>query len=87
LISPVFADFHGFPPIFIQVGDEEILLSDSKILAKKASESGAKVTLQVWQGMWHVFQISRRIPEADQAITDIGDFIKKVFNATKAETK
>jgi epsilon-lactone hydrolase len=85
LISPVFAEFHEFPPMFIQVGSSEILLSDSKTLAEKASDCGVKVTLQVWKGMWHVFQASRRIPEGHQAINEIGTFIKQRLEASKAE--
>jgi epsilon-lactone hydrolase len=85
LISPIYAEFHDFPPMFIQVGSTEILLSDAKTLAKKASDCGVNVTLQVWQGMWHVFQASRRIPEGLQAISEIGVFIKKRLEALKTE--
>ncbi|MFL6560214.1 MAG: alpha/beta hydrolase fold domain-containing protein, partial [Bacillus sp. (in: firmicutes)] len=80
LISPVFADLTGLPPLFIQAGNHEILQSDAELLAKKAKNAGVDVTIKVWEGMWHVWQISGDVlPEARKAIGEIGDFIKKVF--------
>jgi epsilon-lactone hydrolase len=77
LISPVFADFSGFPPMFIQVGSIEILLSDAQLLANKAQQAGVEVHFKVWEGMWHVWQISNRLPEAKQAVKEIGDFVRQ----------
>ena len=80
LVSPVFADPTGLPPMFIQVGDEEILLSDSTRLAERIGQVGGEVDLQVWPGMWHVFQFFiRRIPEAERALRDAGRYIKAVL--------
>ena len=79
LISPVYADFSGFPPMLIQVGSIEILLSDAQTLARKARHAGVEVNLTVWDGMWHVWQISNRLPEAKQARKEIGEFIKRTF--------
>lgn len=58
LISPIFADFEGFPPTYIQVGDNEILLSDSVMLHKKMIKANIAVKMDVYAGMWHVFQMS-----------------------------
>ena len=79
LISPVYADFSGFPPMFIQVGSIEILLSDAQMLADKAGQAGVEVHLKVWEGMWHVWQISNRLPEAKKARKEIGEFIKETL--------
>lgn len=57
-VSPLFGDFAGFPPTYIQVGDQEILQSDSVLLYKKMNQAGINVTLDVFKGMWHVFQMS-----------------------------
>lgn len=57
-VSPLFGDFAGFPPTYIQVGDQEILQSDSVLLHKKMQQAGVNVTLDVFKGMWHVFQMS-----------------------------
>lgn len=57
-ISPLFGDFRGFPSTYIQVGENEILLSDSKRLFTAMQEAGVYVKLDVFPGMWHVFQMS-----------------------------
>jgi len=74
LLSPVFADFSSFPPLLIQVGSREVLLSDSFRLARKARSDGAEVTLDVWDGMWHVWQDVPDLPEAEQACREIAAF-------------
>jgi acetyl esterase/lipase len=78
LISPVYADLHGLPPLLIQVGDCEVLLSDSVRLAERARQAGVDVTLEVWDGMWHVWQAyAGYVPEAQQAIERIGAFVSE----------
>lgn len=77
LISPVYADFHDFPPLLIQVGSDEILLDDALTLAKKAKADGANVELKIWAGMWHVWHIfGDLIPESRQAFDEIAKFIQ-----------
>jgi acetyl esterase/lipase len=77
LISPVFADLHGLPPLYIHVGTDEILLNDSTRLAERAKAVGVTAHLQVWEGMWHVFQaFAYTLPEGQQAIDQIGEFIR-----------
>ena len=79
LISPVFADLRGLPPILIQVGSEEILLDDSLALAEKAKAGGVEVTLRVWDGMWHVWHaLGNLIPESRMAFEEIGQFVYNV---------
>ena len=58
LISPLFGEFEGFPPTYIQVGDNEVLLSDATMLYKKMIQANVSVKLDVFKGMWHVFQMS-----------------------------
>jgi len=74
LLSPIFADFSSFPPLLIQVGSREVLLSDAFLLARKARSDGASVTLDVWDGMWHVWQDVPGLPEAEQACEEIAAF-------------
>ena len=79
-VSPVLGNLAGVPPVFIQVGDQEILLSDSTRLCDRLSEEGQRVTLQIWPDMWHVFQfLVGQIPEARRAINDIGRYIRRTF--------
>ena len=56
-LSPLFASFEDFPPTLIQVGTHEILLSDSQRLCQKMKEAGVSCRLEVWEDMWHVFQM------------------------------
>ena len=58
LISPLFGNFEGFPPTYIQAGDNEILLSDSVSLHKKLVAANVSVRMNVYKRMWHVFQMS-----------------------------
>lgn len=57
-ISPLFGNFEGFPPTYIQVGENEILLSDSLRLHKALVEANVSVKIDQFPGMWHVFQMS-----------------------------
>jgi acetyl esterase/lipase len=76
LVSPLFADLRGLPPLLIQVGSDEILLSDSTRLAEKARAAGVDVTLEVWEGMQHVWHFAASLsPEGRNAIHRIGEFI------------
>ncbi|MDH5198649.1 MAG: alpha/beta hydrolase, partial [Gemmatimonadota bacterium] len=78
LVSPIYADLHGLPPVLIHVGDSEILLSDATRLAARARDDGVDVRLTVWEGMWHVWHLlARYVPEGQRAVDDIGAFIRK----------
>lgn len=76
LASPIFADFTGIPPLLLQVGQHEMLRDDSVRLAAKAQAAGIDVTLEVWPGMVHVFQI-RGLPESREAIAHLAAFMHK----------
>jgi len=80
LVSPVFADIEGLSPMFIQVGDDEILLSDSERIVDQCIAAGIDVELEVWPEMWHVFQVfTRKMPESRKAIDKMGDYIRSRF--------
>jgi epsilon-lactone hydrolase len=80
LVSPVYADFRGFPPLLIQVGSEEILLDDARMLAEKAKAAGVDVTLKVWSGLFHVWPaLGNLIPESRQAFEEMGQFLNDVI--------
>mgnify|MGYP002509639895 CR=1 FL=1 len=75
-ISPLFGDFRQFPPMLIQVGSYEMLLSDSVSVAAKAREQGGKVRLSIYEGMFHIFQMAAKmLPESKRAWVEIGKFI------------
>jgi len=78
LLKPLEMDLAGLPPMWIHVGDSEILLSDAERLARGAVEAGVEVELKVWTGLWHVFQTAARlVPEARESLEDLGRFIRK----------
>jgi acetyl esterase/lipase len=86
LASPLFADLHGLPPLLIQVGSDECLLSDSTSFAQRAQNAGVDVTLEVWPKMFHVWQYTASfLPEARKAINHIGDFISNVSELGKGK--
>lgn len=78
LASPVFADLSDLPPLYIQVGEDEILLSDSTRCAERVRAAGGNIELEIWPGMWHVFQVFvHRMPESREAIRKIGAFVRR----------
>ena len=78
LVSPLYADPRGLPPLLIQVGDRETVLDDSAIFADMARAAGVDVNLEVWDGMIHVFQMfGAELPEAHQAIASIAGFLNR----------
>ena len=79
-ISPAFGSFKDFPPMLIQVGSNEMLLSDSETVAAKARDEGVKVRYHVYQGMFHVFQMAyTAIPESKKAWIEVGKFFEVLF--------
>lgn len=57
-VSPLFGDYEGFPPTYIQVGSNEILQDDSVLLYKRLLKANVSVKMDIFDGMWHVFQMS-----------------------------
>ncbi|MGN0168868.1 MAG: alpha/beta hydrolase, partial [Acetatifactor sp.] len=74
LISPLFGNFKGFPPTYIQVGENEILLSDSLRLHQAFVDANVSVKLDTYKGMWHVFQMSP-VKAAREAMDMNAEFI------------
>lgn len=77
--SPLHGSLVGLPPMFIQVGDSEVLLDDSRALAAAAAAQGVPVTLRKWSGVFHTFQLfPSRFEEADAALDEVATFLKNV---------
>ncbi len=84
LAAPLHADLTGLPPLLIHVGSSEVLLDDSIRLAERAKAAGVDVNLQVWDEMIHVFQfMAAMLPEGQQAIDRIGEFIREHTGAAR----
>jgi monoterpene epsilon-lactone hydrolase len=76
LASPLFAALSGLPPLLIQVGTADLLLSDSERLAAAAAEAGVDVTLHIGEGLPHVYPILLGTPEAAEATEQTGKFLR-----------
>lgn len=77
LVSPLHADLAGLPPLLIQVGDHEVLLSDSTVLASRARDAGVSVTLETYPGAFHVFQAVPGLPETESALLATAAFLAR----------
>lgn len=76
-VSAVFGDFTGFPPLLIEVGSDEILLSDATRVAEKAGAARVDVTLHVWPEMPHDWSLfSFMLSEGRDMIDEVGTWIK-----------
>jgi acetyl esterase/lipase len=81
LASPLYGDLAGLPPLLILVGDTEVLLDDSTRLAARAQQHGVSVSLKIWEGMPHVWQLFQLVlPEARAAIDEATGFAKAHFS-------
>jgi len=77
LVSPIFADLTGLPPLLIQAGSHEILLDDATRLASRAAAANVAVRLEVTPGVPHVFQgFAAILDEGDAALTSAGEFLR-----------
>ncbi len=78
--SPLFADLTGLPPTLLQVGEDEILYDDSIRLAEKMRDAGTDVTCEVWQAMWHDFQLFGPVlPEAAVSLKHVQAWGERLF--------
>ena len=78
LVSPLYADLKGLPPLLVQVGTDEVLLSDSRGVVDRAQQAGVDAVIDEWDRMQHVWQFAAGfIPEGRRAIVRIGEFIDR----------
>src|SRR5208337_1676471 len=79
IASPLHASLSGLPRLYIQVGTHELLLSDVGKFVDKARWAGVPVQAELWEGMFHCWQVfAEQIPEAQQAIDHAGRFIRSI---------
>lgn len=74
--SPVFANFKDFPPIMVHAGSQEMLRDDASRLGDRAAEAGTPVSVEIYDGMQHVFQANPYVPEARVSLARLGQFIR-----------
>jgi acetyl esterase/lipase len=77
LASPLYGDLANLPPLYLQVGGEELLLDDSRRIAERARKAGVDVRLDVFPGLQHCFHFSAgRAREADDAIRKLANWVR-----------
>ena len=87
LISPIFADLSGLPPLIIQVGTHEVLLDDAVRLARQAATADVQVILDITPGVPHVFQtFSPILDEGAAALDRAGQFLSAQLAAAELVT-
>jgi len=74
--SPVFANFKDFPPIMVHAGSQEMLRDDASRIGDRAAEAGVPVSVEIYDGMQHVFQANPYVPEARVSLQRLGQFIR-----------
>ena len=84
LIFPIKGNYENSPPIMIQVGTEELLLSDSRTLKEALERDNCIHEYYEWEGMYHVFHIDVTMPETISAFKQIGKFLEK-YSLSKDE--
>ena len=78
LVSPLFANLRGFPPVLIQVGSAETLLDDAVRFAAAAGAADVAVTLQIWPHMIHAWPMwNAKLADGREALEQAGDFIRR----------
>lgn len=75
-VSPLFADFVGYPPLLLQVGHFELLRDESVRVAAKAQAAGVTVELELWPDTLHGFQVASFLPEAGVALERMALFVQ-----------
>ena len=78
LMSPLYGDLKGLPPLLLQCGSEEMLRDDSVRLAAKAKAAGVDVTFEEWDEMVHVWHLfADRLSDGRKALAHVGAFVRK----------
>jgi acetyl esterase/lipase len=74
MISPVYGDLQGLPPLLIHAGEDEILREDAIRISDVALSAGVNVQLEIYPHMWHVWQLFLTLPQATQSLDQIAQF-------------
>jgi acetyl esterase/lipase len=75
LISPLFGNFSGLPPLLVHIAEDEVLRDNAVQFCIAAQEAGANLTYVVYPRMWHVWQLYEKLPQTDQSLTEIANFL------------
>jgi acetyl esterase/lipase len=82
LASPLYGDLNGLPPMLIHVGENEVLLDDSRRLAERARAAGVQVEIKIWPVVPHDWQLVPSMPEAKQSMREAAEFLLRSRHAS-----
>jgi epsilon-lactone hydrolase len=86
LVSPLYAELQGLPPLLIHVGEDETLLDDSRRLAERAQRAGVKTQIKIWPAVPHVWQLFQRwVPEGRNSLREAGMFFAREVGEARAQ--
>ena len=74
--SPVFANFRDFPPVMVHAGSKELLRDDASRIGELAASANVPVSVEIYDGMHHVFQAYPYAPEAKVSLNRLGQFVR-----------
>jgi acetyl esterase/lipase len=83
LVSPLFGDLRGLPPVHLQSGRNEILLDDTIRFYEKAKQVGVDISLKIWDDMFHVFQLFSFFPETRDSLNLVSEFVADVVSSER----
>jgi epsilon-lactone hydrolase len=74
-LSPIYGDFHGFPPAILTTGTRDLFLSNTMRTHRKLRKAGVEAELQVFEGISHAqYQLAADTPESKEAFEEIARF-------------
>ena len=83
LVSSMFTDLSALPPVLLLVGEDEVWLDDTKRMHANLIREGTPSDLHIYEGMWHVWPMTRGLPETEDALNKVSEFIdRRVRQAT-----
>jgi acetyl esterase/lipase len=86
LVSPVFGDLRGLPPLLVHAGEDEILREDAIRITRLAKSVDVDVRLEIYPRMWHVWQLFLALPQALQSLDDIARFFISHLDHAKPQS-
>ena len=84
-VSPLFGDYHGLPPLYVQVSDSEMLLDDSLRMARRGHTYQVEVKVDIWRKVPHVWQAFAFLPESRDALKKAAAFIREKIPEIKKQ--
>jgi acetyl esterase/lipase len=82
--SPAYAAFTGFPPVMVHAGANEVLRDDASKLGDRAAEANVAVSVEIYDGMGHLFQVDASRNEAKVSLSRLAQFIRARSSALAA---